>query len=53
MANTYIYCPFCKEMFDGEIWENGSCPLCHKEYYWTEECNEDYSECWANVDWEE
>ncbi len=47
-----INCPSCKAEFEAETWENGKCPTCGKKYYWTEECTEDYSDCWASLEWE-
>jgi hypothetical protein len=51
MITTSIYCPFCKEYFEGEMWEMGECPTCDEEYFWYEECALDYSDCWSCVDW--
>ncbi len=34
-----IYCPWCEIDFEGEMWDNGNCPTCKREYFW---------ECWYN-----
>ncbi len=49
---TDIYCPTCELDFEGEVWDNGKCPTCGRKYYWDEMVNEDYSDCWPIVEWE-
>ena len=47
-----ITCPVCETEFEADEWENGNCPKCDNEYYWTEDCTWDYSDCWTNLEWE-
>lgn len=46
-----IDCPFCDTEFEVESWDVGECPTCGEEYYWSEDCAEDYSDCWDSVYW--
>lgn len=46
-----ITCPNCKTEFEAKTWESGKCPTCGKQYHWYEDCLEDYSDCWACLDW--
>jgi hypothetical protein len=46
-----IDCPFCEHEFEWEVWENGKCPKCGEEFYWSEDCTEDYSDCWDSLWW--
>lgn len=48
-----IYCPYCEIEFEGDDWEDGNCPQCKREYHLYEQCTEDYSDCWTEVEWEE
>ena len=48
-----IYCPNCKIDFEAEAWEPGECLSCKKSYIWDEFCTEDYSDCWAEIYWED
>jgi hypothetical protein len=52
MDKTTIYCPFCKDEFEYERWESGECPCCDEAFYWTEFCNEDFTDCWDEILWE-
>lgn len=47
-----IECPVCKTKFEVLELESGSCPNCGNEYYWDEQCTEDYSDCWSLIIWE-
>ncbi len=47
-----MYCPRCKEEFEAEDWVSGECPKCDNEYYFEEDCLEDYSDCWMTIEWE-
>ncbi len=44
-------CPYCGECLEVETWEDGYCPNCHNSYKWEEYCTEDYSDCWAELNW--
>jgi Zn finger protein HypA/HybF involved in hydrogenase expression len=45
-----IKCPKCETEFEeNELWDNGSCPGCGKEYYWDE--IEDDEDSWPIIDW--
>lgn len=44
-------CPDCQTEFEAEPWNEGECPNCKKRFYWSEECLEDYSDCWAVLEW--
>lgn len=46
-----IECPFCDHEFEVKTWYDGQCPNCGEEYWWDEMCTEDYSDCWATVEW--
>lgn len=48
-----ITCPYCDTDFKGDRWDSGKCPKCGKEYWWEEQCTEDYSDCWSYVEWEQ
>lgn len=48
-----ITCPYCDTDFKGDMWDSGKCPKCGKEYWWEEQCTEDYSDCWSYVEWEQ
>lgn len=52
MSKYDVTCPNCDTDFEAEVWEPGECPQCGKEYYWEEFCTEDYSDCWACVEWD-
>lgn len=53
MRTRDYYCPRCQKDFEGkDDYEGGECPLCGNEYYIYDECTEDYSDCWASVEWE-
>jgi hypothetical protein len=48
-----MHCPKCKHEFEIEWnWDAGECPQCHLEYYWDEQCTQDYSDCWDTIEWE-
>lgn len=47
-----VYCSKCDIEFEWETWKPGECPCCHRKFYWDEFCTEDYSDCWAGVEWE-
>jgi hypothetical protein len=50
---NYDYeCGNCKTKFWAEIYGTGNCPECDTLYFWTEDCTEDYSDCWEYVYWE-
>jgi len=48
-----IDCPWCGHEVGIILdWEGGECPNCHNEYTEEERCTEDYSDCWAELDWD-
>ena len=49
----YYSCPRCDCDFEAPCWDSVACPQCDNEYYCSEECFEDYSDCWMNVEWED
>lgn len=52
LMGDIIFCPFCDKDFEGRMWESGECPYCNEGYDWDEVCTDDYSDCWAVVEWE-
>jgi primosomal protein N' len=49
-----VYCPRCDIYIPVTTeWESGECPGCKREFYWTEVCAEDYSDCWSEIYWED
>lgn len=46
-----LECPRCKHQFTAIMWHSGECPSCKNEYYWDEQCTEDYSDCWTIIEW--
>jgi Zn finger protein HypA/HybF involved in hydrogenase expression len=51
-AVTDYTCGWCDHEFEAPSWEAGTCPECGNKYYSTENCTEDYSDCWEEVEWE-
>lgn len=51
MLPADITCPVCEQEFEAIKGKNGACK-CGNNYAWTEECADDYSECWDAVYWE-
>jgi hypothetical protein len=43
-------CPVCESEFEVITWKCGDCK-CGNKYAWTEECTDDYSECWPSLYW--
>jgi len=48
-----IECPSCKTEFESEELVAGKCPNCGLKYQVSEDCLEDYSDCWTHVTWED
>jgi hypothetical protein len=51
MRDFNIWCPTCNKEFQGEIWESGSCPFCGRKYWFDEVYNEEYDDCFMQIDW--
>ena len=47
-----LQCPSCNHEFEAKEWEDGECPICFNDFYFEEDCLEDYSDCWMAVYWE-
>lgn len=47
-----VTCPKCDIELEVEIWIPGFCE-CGNHYTWNEFCLEDYSDCWAEIEWED
>ncbi len=46
-------CPFCKKDFELDFNDGGECPCCGEGYFWCERCDEDYDNCWNELEWED
>lgn len=50
--STDVHCPACRCDFTTARWESGACPRCGNEFVFWENCTQDYSDCWQEVEWE-
>lgn len=46
-----ITCPKCGKEFEVDVWDDGACE-CGNNYYFSEDCLDDFSDCWAVIDWD-
>lgn len=45
-------CPRCFSTVEVNYIDCGECQLCGNEYFFFEECSEDFAECWMEIEWE-
>jgi hypothetical protein len=53
MLTSEITCPYCNFTFAAAIWVDGSCEKCGGNYYWSMESNQDTTDAWHVVEWDQ
>jgi hypothetical protein len=53
MLTSTITCPYCNSEFSAPVWIDGSCEKCGGNYYWSMEFNEELTDGWHVIEWDQ